>query len=147
MATFTTHMYEAPQHFRKWRVDQARLYAASFAGNVDNVDFTAPIVTVISPTPGTELGQYEPVVIDVSDMAPGIRLSLVVVRTSAAPYRLVAWDGNSFVSPYDSGSQFSVIPGGWRFSVVPNGGWSSGVTVQVDVYAVDGSGQLEGALP
>lgn len=127
--------------------------AAPTGGPGDLVD---PVVTAVSPTPGVNPGDpggfsavYDfatrtPVVLDVIDTAPGLRLVLLTARFNDTLETLVVHDGIVFRYPFDTtGSTRTAIPSGYRYTVLRRDGWPPGEVV-FNIHAVDRAGNLEG---
>lgn len=115
-------------------------------------DTTPPTVTVVTPA-GALASASTPVVVEISDAAPGL-LAVIVVLRYAPPEdgrTLLVYDGANFVAPFATNSLKQVIGGGiggavTRLTILPDGGWPAGID-WLWAYAIDGDGNLEGALP
>lgn len=108
-------------------------------------DTTPPVVTVISPTPGLIPGNIRqaantPLVIDVTDIAPGVAFLRVRIRYALLGMQCTLHNGTTFELGYQQNSTKVVIPNGFRFTLLPDDGWLSGFTLEVD--AIDGAGNI-----
>lgn len=100
---------------------------------------TAPAISGVSPAEGSTLGQFDPVVFDITD-ASGIGLAVVLVEYASGECEC-AYDGSAFTASFENGSSVSVITGdGRRFSIKRFGGWKMAPTVRVK--AVDTKGNV-----
>lgn len=142
MAGFTGNVFGDTSFFEAARATSAELFSSS-ANPVGN----PPVITVVSPPVGPIPSQYTPVVLDVVDNNPGVLFTILVVRYSSEQRRFVAWDGDSFVTPFASMSTVTNITAGKRYSLVPAGGWTPGVSITLDVYSVDTAGNFDGIFP
>ena len=101
-------------------------------------DFTPPVVTVISPTPGSTIDAGAPFVVEITDEKALAMVVLTVEIPAGGPHEVV-WLVDRFADAYAGGSTASVIAGGWRFTVRRRGaGWTSSPTFNVE--AVDRGG-------
>lgn len=126
MATFTTHIYEAPAGFHKWRIDRARLYAATFAGGVDNSDFVAPTFSLTSPLAGV-VARDEAIVIKSEDVDLTLALAWVRYPSLGRPVEMV-YDGTAFM-PYYVAS--TAVEGSLTLTVERVGGWPDDPVIYV----------------
>lgn len=117
---------------------------------IQSADATAPVVTVVSPTPGVLPGtraqaRLQPITIDVTDVSPGLRSVMLLVSYAGIVGEDVVCRRNTFRAPY-TGS-VSVITNGFRFVVnPPPGGWpiaTENPDIRFFVEAVDAAGNLE----
>lgn len=98
-----------------------------------------PQITVISPTVGSSISYYTPLVIEVTDdLSSFARIIIVADFGGGTPIRDVVHDGTSFGPAYDSASTRASITNGFRYSIVRNGGWPSSPTITP--FAIDSDG-------
>lgn len=105
-----------------------------------NHDFTPPVATIISPTPGTTISPTTPIQFQVTDAA-GLQQVIVAVSypgpndTSTRSPTEVVYDGTSFRVPFKQYSTVSAISQGLLFNVRRDSNWPA--TPEIEVYAVD----------
>jgi hypothetical protein len=91
-------------------------------------DATAPVVSGISPTAGSQLGPYDSITCQVTDLAPG--LGLLEIQIDQAQIREVAYtDLEGFLYPYTGAK--TAITNGFSFTLTRGGGWISAPTIRV----------------
>lgn len=100
-------------------------------------DISAPVVNVLSPTPGTHVYRDTPVIFDITDNI-AIGRVFVVMRFTDADLEEIVHQGDRFSDKYTTSSTRSIIAGGYRYSIIRNGGWFENPIL--DVYATDSSG-------
>lgn len=100
-------------------------------------DTTAPVVSNVSPTAGTELARTDPVFFDVTDDSATFRRILVTASFEDGVAEVVH-DGDSFAARYAATSTRTPIASGYRYRVRRTGGWPYGPTIRA--YAIDTSG-------
>lgn len=100
-------------------------------------DSTPPVVSNVSPTPGTTISPSTPITMDVTDNR-GLALVMLIASFPGTPAPEVVYDGNAFSSAYLGSSSVSSISGGYHFSLLRNGGWPA--TPTVIPYVLDTSG-------
>lgn len=107
-------------------------------------DETAPVISGITPAPGTQLASRNaPIQFDVTDLAPGVSLVLITAKLSTRKETQLVYNGSSFVAPYISdGSTVVAITNGFRFTVQPESQWLGDIE-ELFVYAVDSVGNVE----
>lgn len=91
---------------------------------------TAPVVTLVSPPPGSPLAPNDSVVFDVTD-ANGALFSLVAfrVRFLATDVREVVYDKDDPAGAWSTnyaGSSITTITNGFRLTLRRRGGWPGG---------------------
>jgi hypothetical protein len=115
-------------------------------------NLVAPVIASVTPTPSVVPGgaggfsadyavaRVTPVVIDVTDVSPGLQRVVMWVRYSDTPYTMVVYDGTNFLWPFDTTTSTKVaVANGYRFTVLPRDGWPS-ANLEWHVGAVDSSG-------
>lgn len=119
-------------------------YFADWFDTIESViaDTTPPVINLISPT---EFGDYSsarttPVVIEVTDQVPGLRLVSILVSGAGFTGTVVVYYDGSFFSPFTSSTDANISLGK-QFSLLPENGWSPG-TLEIVVTAVDQDGNL-----
>lgn len=120
-------------------------------------DTTPPSIAIISPTPSTAPGspggfssdwataRITPIILEVTDLTPGIQYLALVCRYAGATDELVVYRRGTLRGSFVGTSSVSVITNGLRLSVLPQGGWPSSdalndVTFEID--ALDAAGNL-----
>jgi len=106
-------------------------------------DEVPPVVTFVSPLEGTQIEAGDALVFDVTDDSGTLGRVLVVAFLSRTADQELAHDGAAFTARYAARSTRTAIANGFRFSLRRTGGWPTGTTVTVRVFAVDPSGNLE----
>jgi hypothetical protein len=99
-------------------------------------DASPPVVDNFSPPNGTEIEAADPLFFDVTDDSGLFRRVLVLVLQEGRWE--AAYDGDSFLEPYDQSSEVTNIAGGFRFQLRRDIGWVGTVTVRI--FAIDQSG-------
>jgi hypothetical protein len=132
-----------------------------FIGGGAQADTTAPVLAVISPTPGALPGAaggfpadyvnatITPVVLQVTDLDPGLDYVSVVATFTDAHGVVTAetiYRRGQFVGLYVAGSYQLVIANGIELHITRTGGWP-GITNQIstmsfDIDALDQAGNL-----
>ncbi len=99
------------------------------------IDDTDPVVTIVSPTPGEIAGTVQearntPIVVEVTDSAPGLGRVHITLKYTHNIYTLAVWDGDGFLAPFNTADSFTTaITGGIRFTILPTGGWAGDIEV------------------
>lgn len=106
-------------------------------------DTTKPVVTFVSPAPGTTLEIDTQIVFDVTDNLDELQRVIVTLVNGSTGDVEVLWDGASFTPRYAAGSATANITNGLRFTAKRTGGWPANSTITVRTYAVDQDGNLE----
>lgn len=134
-----------------------------YGGSGSAADTTPPTITVVSPTPGVApgdpggfpadraLAELTPIVIEVSDVSPGVEYICIVAEYPGLPAEPVFRRGN-FIAPY-LGSSYALSGATATMTVQRLGGWprpsdptvSSYIKFSVD--AIDASGNIDGGTP
>ena len=86
---------------------------------------SAPTITIVSPTPGTEIQVNTPIVFDVVG-----GFALVAAQFEETVAFEVVHDGQFFTPRYGAESSSEDITGGVRFTVRRLGGWPRQVTLR-----------------
>lgn len=94
------------------------------AGEAPPVDAIDPVVTVVSPAPGTPITAFTQIIIDVTDNQA--LLGIVVLKVSFAGRQEVEiiHDSKSFEPLYSESTRIE-ISNGYRYTIVRAGGWPS----------------------
>lgn len=140
-------------------------YLAGFADGIASApqpDDTAPTITFISPTPGVAPGQpggfpadpnaakSTPIVIQISDVDPGVQYVNVVVRytdSEGTEIEETVYRRSNFRGRYVKGSKAELVGGSLQLTIKRNGGWLeliTGASRQFGFFvdAVDEDGNL-----
>ena len=116
-------------------------YAAGLATGVGGggapADTTPPTIALVS---STSLNVGGPVVVDITDLAPGLVYVAVFVTLPRSPSRVCVYRRGTFQGEFAS-SFAAPVTGGLRLTVYRRGGWPEGRVV-FSVDAVDGAGNL-----
>jgi hypothetical protein len=115
-------------------------------------DTTAPVITIVSPTPGANPGdpggfpadwlsaRNTPIVLQITDLAPGLQY-VALVATLPGGVEEVVYRRGAFRGHYLAFSTVTSIANGLQFSVRHDQGWPPGsVTFAVD--SLDAAGNL-----
>lgn len=120
-------------------------------------DTTPPTITVVSPTPGVAPGapggfptdwavaRFTPIVLQITDAAPGNRYQGIVCRYAGADDEIVVYRRGLFRGQFVARSTEVAITNGKQLSVLPVNGWPSSDVlndVVFEVDAVDQAGNL-----
>lgn len=108
-----------------------------------DLDAVAPLIELVSPVTfdaDFDVASITPVVINVTDLAPGLELVTISVSGAGFSGTQVVYANGSFVSPFTAGTA-ETITNGLQFSFKPSTGWAAG-ELNVSVVAVDGNGNL-----
>lgn len=129
-------------------------------------DVAAPLVTVVSPTPGVAAGapggfpanyrtaKDTPIVLQVADLDPGLIYFVLIARFYVGdteeedPAEEVVYRRGVFRGPYKAGSFTRSTSGGLQLSVRRTGGWPSNLSrtriarIAFALDAIDGNGNL-----
>lgn len=115
-------------------------------------DTTPPTISNMTPTPGVFPGtraqaKITPIEFDVTDIDPGLKIVVLTLKYAGTNSTLVVHNGTEFLYPFDSSeSARTVITDGFHFKVLPRKGWTANID-DLQVYALDSHGNLEGGLP
>jgi hypothetical protein len=121
------------------------------------VNTTPPTVTVISPTPGASPGtvggfpadlaaaRITPVVVQITDLDPGVAYSYLSVSFAGSQTEEVVYRRGQFRGLY-LGSSYSSIANGRQYTLLRKGGWPGGSLV-FSVDAIDGAGNIDSTSP
>ena len=92
-------------------------------------DVTPPVVTIVSPTPGTGILRTQPITFDVTDET-GFRRVMVLASFPSKGIYEVIHDGDRWGPHYDvSPNARTDIAGGHRFTVLRRGGWPAAPSI------------------
>ena len=120
-------------------------------------DTTPPTITVVSPTPGVAPGspggfsadwataRLTPIVLQITDVAPGNQYQAIVCRYPGAVDELVVYRRGAFRGSFACTSSELAITNGKELHVLPVGGWPSSDALNDivwDVDALDAAGNL-----
>lgn len=129
---------------------------SGFNINIGKSDSTAPVHTVVSPTPGLTPGlvggfpadyasaKDTPIVIDIDDTSPGTGFG-VVWRELPSGGREIIWIADTFIAPYTSSSQSAPATGKKRLTIRYNGGWPADIGhygIDIRSRAIDLAGNI-----
>ncbi len=110
-------------------------------------DTTKPVVTIISPAPGDELGPSVPIVFTVTDNSGLFRRILPAIRFEGpgAGNTELVHDGDEFLGGYVLQSDRQPITQGFQYTVLRDGGWPISfiprdVETILRVFAIDRAG-------
>lgn len=114
-------------------------------------DGTPPTVTLVSPAAGLIPGPRSqakdvPIVIQVTDLAPGILAVFVWFKQSDESEWIMVHNGAAFLGSFTGTSTRTAIANGYEYSLKRAGGWD-GDNFQIHVAAIDADGNLQGSLP
>jgi hypothetical protein len=99
----------------------------------------APVVSVISPTPGTAIDPVAAITIDVTDNKGLFRRILLTMRFAGLDIEEVVHNGDAFGPKYLGGLNNRIaIEGGYRYTLLRRGGWPANPTLVP--YAIDVAG-------
>jgi hypothetical protein len=104
-------------------------------------DIVAPVVSNVTPTPGTVITRSTPVGADITDNGTFRRI-IVAVFYPATGLTEMVHDGDAFRGFYALSSTREPISGGFRYRVLRDGGWPSAPTLQawpIDTRGNEGS--------
>lgn len=101
-------------------------------------DQTPPVVSIVSPTPGTNISGVTPLVFDVTDTGLFRRI-IVRLKFTGQNWEFIH-DGDTFGPGYQADSTRTIISGGYRYSLRKDGGWPIGQVPRLTVYAIDTGG-------
>ena len=113
-------------------------YAVSSPAPNPSPDAVAPVVSGVSPAPGTTITASTPLQFDVTDNTGAFRRIFVSVRFERTGVEEVAFDGDTFRGFYAAVSSRTMIAGGFHFSVRRSDGWQDSPVLKV--VAIDPSG-------
>lgn len=124
------------------------------SGGSGSSDTTAPVVTIISPTPGASpgalggfpadkaLADVTPIVVSITDLSPGIQYLMVYVNLDGVEE--IVYRRGQFRGIYIDGSFQGIISGGVQLTIFREGGWTVAKFIRFGVDAVDASGNITG---
>lgn len=101
-------------------------------------DTELPIITNVSPTPGTNILPSQVISFDVTDNLNAFRRIVVTALYPSGLHEIVH-NGDGFTSNY-TGSSRSNLSLGYHYSIIRTGGWTIGSNPTFLVYAIDTSG-------
>lgn len=101
-------------------------------------DTTKPVVTVISPAPGTEIGPNDPLIFDVTDNVSSFRRIVVETLVASLGLNEVAHNGDTFRPTYAPRSSRTAIVNGYRYTLYRAPCWPG--SPGLEVYAIDTAG-------
>jgi hypothetical protein len=101
----------------------------------------APVVSNVSPAPGTAIAATQVLQLDVTDPdGDAFRLIMLIADFAFLGIREVIHDGTSFSQNYSGfGNARTVITNGFHYSVLRVGGWPA--SPRIIPYAIDVTGQ------
>lgn len=133
-------------------------YPEGFAAGVASFDTVAPVIVVVSPTPGATPGsggafpsdpiaaQATPIILRITDIRPGIALVVVTATFLNDTIVETIYRRGAFRGAYAASSYPVAISNGVELHCIRAGGWPPGSLtngdIQFDVDAIDGAGNL-----
>jgi hypothetical protein len=118
--------------------NQANILGFFNGSSTGSGDTTPPVISGVTPTPGTALGRSESVALHVADNTGLFRRIILAVRYAGLGRIEVVHDGDAFSPAFDAHSTRVASGGGFDYSFVPNTGWPD-VPI-LTPYAIDQSG-------
>ena len=109
-------------------------YAAEGGGAADA---TPPVVSSVSPVPGT-VGPDDAVTFRVTDETE-VKSVIVWAELAGEEAPEVVFTGTRFTKPYAQDSTRTAVSGGWDFEVFRKGGWPSDFLLEVRVADAGGN--------
>jgi hypothetical protein len=132
--------------------EEIQANANSLPSGSDAPDTTPPVIQNMTPTPGVFPGtraqaKNTPIEFDVTDIDPGLQIVVLTMKYAGINETLVVHNGSDFLYPFDSDESVrTAITDGFHFAVLPRDGWTANID-DLQVYAIDAHGNLEGGLP
>lgn len=127
-------------------------YVGDYLGSTGGTGISSsPVIAVVSPTPGVAPGDpggfpadfdaaaATPIVLDITDVAPGVQLALVCARFVGSDAEEVVYRAGGFRGNYITHSSQTVIANGIRLSCRRDGGWPSQPVFSANVVDADGN--------
>lgn len=120
-------------------------------------DTTPPVIAVVSPTPGAapgspggfpanwQLARVTPIVVRITDLAPGNQYQALVCRFPGIADELVVYRRGAFRGQFAGTSSEVAIVNGKELSILPQTGWPSAAAlhdITFELDALDGAGNL-----
>lgn len=93
----------------------------------------SPVVTIVSPTPSTTIGERDPLVFTVTDADGDLKRVVLIVRFPGARVHEVAYDGETWAPAY-SASTRTVVANGFQYAVRRETAWPASPQLQVIAY-------------
>jgi hypothetical protein len=103
-----------------------------------------PILTVVSPTPGATITQFQQIIFRVTDADDDLAQVLVYGTLDPNLPDEVIHDGLVFSPRYDKLSEIEAIALGFEYTLIREGGWPVSQIPDFHVCAID---DLGGILP
>lgn len=107
-----------------------------YAWLLSNKETTPPVVSNLTPAPGTTILSTQAVSLDVTDDSGAFRRVIVTASFPSGASEVVH-DGDGFAGYY-AGSSRTLIAGGLRYTITRLGGWPGAPTIKV--IAIDPTG-------
>lgn len=92
-------------------------------------DTTPPLVSVVSPSAGSQITENTPLVINVTDNSGSLLKVFLYAYFPNTGLKEVIHDGSSFAPFYSALSARSNISGGFQYSILRSGGWEASPTI------------------
>lgn len=105
-------------------------------------DTTPPVITIVSPTPGTPLLRFVPIILRVTDNV-ALRRVVIFVRFADSEIWETVHDGDNFSPTFpapDNTRTVIVGPNGYEYNLLRLGGWPK--TPELHVVAIDTAGNM-----
>lgn len=139
MADFAADFFSPPfAHFEGTQDSIPASLPQSFYVAPLILDTTAPVVSGVSPAPGSILPATDPVSFDITDDSGAFRRIVVMLTLGESGITEVVHDGTSFRGLYQLSSLRTPIINGFHFDIYRTGGWTSTPTLQI--VGIDRSG-------
>lgn len=100
---------------------------------------TPPVVSNVTPIPGTPITPTTAIGLDVTDTQGLRRVILTVAFPSVMLGEEVIHNGSGFAAIYSQGSTRTAITNGWRYSLVRSGGWPAAPVLTPYAFDVKGA--------
>lgn len=141
LAESSLEYFDAPVYDDFWpSIDESRLEFGGQVATGPTGDGAAPVVTLVSPPNGSEIGPSTAVVIDVTDNTALGRVFVIADMPGVGREEIV-YRGDRFGWQYAAQSSVVPIAGGIRLTIRRSAGWPAPPTFVS--YAVDASGTTE----
>ena len=105
-------------------------------------DTTPPIITIVSPAPGTSLLRFTPLVLRVTDNV-ALRRVFIFMRFADSEVWETVHDGDNFSPTFPTPDNTRTVitgPNGYEFNLLRLGGWPE--TPELHVIAIDAAGNM-----
>lgn len=92
-------------------------------------DVTAPVISNISPTPGTPIARTQVITFEITDNSGLFRRILPAVLFPGLEALEIIHDGEAFTGLYENNSTRAAIANGYIYSVLRKNGWPDAPTL------------------